>query len=50
MFLPEVVKIDFENTKRASDVKAVKIRHQIFLAPGIPPSPNTSKIICHTLN
>jgi hypothetical protein len=54
LFLPEVVKIDFENTERVSDVKAVKrkkiakIRDQVFLASGILPSPNKSRIIGHT--
>jgi hypothetical protein len=43
LFLPEAVKIDFESTKRASDVKGVKwkkaakIRDQVFLDTGIPP-------------
>jgi hypothetical protein len=32
LFLPEVVKIDFENTKHASDVKEVKWKkHQRFV-------------------
>jgi hypothetical protein len=54
LFLSEGVKIDFENTECASDVMAVKwakigkIRDQIFMAPGIPPSPNTSRIVGHT--
>jgi hypothetical protein len=48
------VKIDFENPKRASDIKAIKwkkttkSRDQVFLATGIPPSPNTSSIIGDT--
>jgi hypothetical protein len=54
LFLPEGVKIDLENTKRMSDVKALKrkktakSRDQVFLATKIPPSPNTSTIIDHT--
>jgi hypothetical protein len=54
LFLPEGVEIDFENTKRTSDVKAIrwknttKIRDQVSLATGIPPSPNRSRIIGHT--
>jgi hypothetical protein len=54
LFLPEGVKIDFENTTCAWDVKAVKwkktekIRDPVFLATGIPPSPNKSRIIGHT--
>jgi hypothetical protein len=54
LFLLEGVKIDFENTKRVSDVKAgkrkttTKIRDQGFLVRGIPPSPNISRIIGHT--
>jgi hypothetical protein len=54
LLLPEGVKIDFENVKRTSDIQAVKwkktakIRDEVFLATGIPPSPNTSIIINHT--
>jgi hypothetical protein len=54
LFLPEGVRIDFENTKRTSDVEAVKwkkttkIRNQVFPAVRIPPSPNTSRTIGHT--
>jgi hypothetical protein len=50
LFLPEVVKIDIENTKHPSDVKAVKwkktveVRDQVFLA-GVPASRNISRII-----
>jgi hypothetical protein len=53
LFFPEGVKIDIENTKRPSDVKAVKwkktaeVRDQVFLAAGIPASRNTSRIIGH---
>jgi hypothetical protein len=54
LFFPEGVKINFENMKRASDGEALKwkkttkIRDQVFLAMGIPPAPNTSKMIGHT--
>jgi hypothetical protein len=54
LFLPEGVKIDFENANRASDVKAVKwkktakIRDQVFLAMRITSSRKTSRIIGHT--
>jgi hypothetical protein len=54
LFLLEGVKIDFENTKRVSGVQAgkrkktAKIRDQVFLVKGIPPSPNISRIIGHT--
>jgi ribosomal protein L6P/L9E len=53
LFLPEGVKIDIENAKRPSDVKAVKwkktaeVHDQVFLAAGIPASRNTSRIIGH---
>jgi hypothetical protein len=53
LFLPEGVKIDIENTKRPSDVTAVKrkktgeVRAQDFLVAGIPTSRNTSRIIGH---
>jgi hypothetical protein len=53
LFLPEEVKIDSEKTKGASDgrqynrKKTADIRDQVFLATGIPPSPNTSRIIGH---
>jgi hypothetical protein len=53
LFPPERVKINFENTKRAPDVLAVKwkktskIPDQLFLATGMPPSPNTSRIVSH---
>jgi ribosomal silencing factor RsfS len=51
IFLPEGVTIDFENAKRASDVKAVelkkkaKIHDDVFLATGISPSRNTLRLI-----
>jgi hypothetical protein len=54
LFFPDGVKIDFENTKPASDVQAfktektAKIYDHVFLARRIPPSPDTSKIIGHT--
>jgi hypothetical protein len=54
LFLLEGMKIDLENTKRVSDVKAgkrkkiAKICDQVFLVRGIPPSPNISRIIGHT--
>jgi hypothetical protein len=54
LFFLEGVKIDFENTKPASDVQAfktektAKICDQVFLARRIPPSPDTSRIIGHT--
>jgi hypothetical protein len=54
LLLIKGVKIDFENTKRVSDVKAgkrkktAKIRDQVFMVRGIPPSPNISSIIGHT--
>jgi hypothetical protein len=52
-FLPDGVKIDFENIKHASDAKAVKkkktakIHDLVCLAPGILPSPNPSRITGH---
>jgi hypothetical protein len=56
LFLLEEVKIGCENTKRMADVKVVKrkkaakIRDQVFLATGIPSSPNTLRIIGHIGN
>jgi hypothetical protein len=53
LFLPEEVKIDFENAKGTSDVKTVKwkkiaeVCDQVFLAAGMPASRNTSRIIGH---
>jgi hypothetical protein len=54
LFLPEGVKTAFENTKRASTLrqsngqKTTRINDQVFLAMGIMPSLNTSRIIDHT--
>jgi hypothetical protein len=53
LFLPEGMKIDFENTNRTSHVQAVKwrkpakVRDQAFLAARLSPSPNASIIIAH---
>jgi hypothetical protein len=55
LFLPEGLKMDFENTQPPSDVKAVKwkktveVPDQVFLAAGILASRNTSRIIGHPL-